>query len=172
MVDADQLAHAVGGDGDRAAGDRAVDGLLGEGGLRLLELLLHLLRLLEEGVHVEAAAEGVERVLGHRVSTVRSWDGAGGRAHQSLPDLLDQPRAERLAEEGLGVERRRLGVAVVVAVDVVVGRADRLGRLDRSAGAGRLERLARRGGGDGRLAGRRLDGLAVGCLDGRRGGRP
>src|SRR5687768_14779804 len=83
--DAHQLPHAVDGDGDRTAGDGAVDGLLGEVGLCLLELLLHLLRLLEEGVHVEAAAtEGVEGVLGHRVSRCRSGVGWGRSSSQSF----------------------------------------------------------------------------------------
>ena len=59
----DQLADAVDGDRDRAAADRALDRGLGELGLGVLEALLHLLGLLEQGVHVEAAAaEGVEGV--------------------------------------------------------------------------------------------------------------
>src|SRR5687768_520651 len=75
-------------------------------------------------------------------------EGAGWRGTSVVPDLLDQPGAERLAEEGLGVEGRRLGVAVVVAVDVVVGRPDRLGGLHRTTGARGLERLAGRRCGD------------------------
>ena len=76
-----ELADAVDGDGDRTATDRAVDPRLGEPLLGALELLLHLLGLLEETLQVEttgltAAAEGVEGVLGHGF-TLSSLTGGG-----------------------------------------------------------------------------------------------
>ena len=70
IVHADQVADAADGHGDRAAADGALDGRLGQPCLGALQLLLHLLGLLEQGVHVEAAAlEGVEGVVGHRVTS-------------------------------------------------------------------------------------------------------
>jgi hypothetical protein len=77
-LDADQLADAVDSHGDGSAGDGAVDGGLGQPGLGVLQLLLHLLRLLEQGVHVEAAcsAECLEGVLAHGDS--RFSRGSGG----------------------------------------------------------------------------------------------
>src|SRR5919106_194802 len=57
-------------------------------------------------------------------------DGAGRSGWNEVSvvlDLFDQPGAERLAEQGLGVERRRLGVRII-RVDVVVGGPDRLAR--------------------------------------------
>src|SRR6478752_166225 len=65
-LDADELAHAVDLDRDRPTGDGAVDDGVGQLGLRVGQLLLHLLGLLEQGVHVEAATtQRLERVLAH-----------------------------------------------------------------------------------------------------------
>src|SRR4051812_26731151 len=62
-----ELADAVHRDRHRAAAGRAVDARVRELLLGALELLLHLLRLLEEALQVEpaAAAQRLERIVGH-----------------------------------------------------------------------------------------------------------
>src|SRR5690349_21092053 len=65
-LDTHQLTDTVDLDRDRAPGDRAVDDRVRQPRLRAGELLLHLLGLLEQGVHVEpATAQCLEGVLAH-----------------------------------------------------------------------------------------------------------
>src|SRR6478735_1944636 len=82
-LDAGQLTHAVDLHRDGAGTDRAGDGRLGQAGLRVGELLLHLLGLLEQRVHVEASdTECLEGVLAH-LFTSRSCVVTGGGSLRS-----------------------------------------------------------------------------------------
>src|SRR5689334_7762856 len=74
-LDLDQLTDTVDGHADGAAGHGALDLGVGQAGLRRGDLLLHLLGLLHEGVHVEAAGtECVEGVLRHgRLQFAQVW---------------------------------------------------------------------------------------------------
>jgi len=109
-LDPDQLAGAADGHAHQAVAHRAVDGGLRELLLRGHHLLLHLLGLLEQGVHVEPAlAEGVLAV-GHGVSP-----------GSVMLDLLDDARTELTFEKLRTAEALVIGVGVV-AMGVVVGR--------------------------------------------------
>ncbi len=89
----DQVADAVDGDGDRAAGDGAVDGGLVEPGLGVLELLLHLLGLLQRAFMSKPPAATAERVEGFWVMVAslgrRGWSwsvtGAGSPRSSGRP---------------------------------------------------------------------------------------
>src|SRR5262249_19079237 len=73
-----ELADAVDGDRHGSPGDGPLETGIGEALLSALELLLHLLGLLEQALEVEAATatEGLEGVVGHGV-TCRSLSGPG-----------------------------------------------------------------------------------------------
>src|SRR3954454_12987155 len=106
-----ELADAVEGDRDSPAADHPLDPRLAQALLGALELLLHLLRLGQETLQVEATgltagpAERVEGVLGHGFTCRLSLVG----------DLFDDLGTQRLLEELGTVESRGLGIGVVGA---------------------------------------------------------
>src|SRR4051794_37936655 len=139
-----QLTDAVHGDPDRTTARAALDACVREPLLSALELLLHLLGLLEEPLEVEAAgaAESLEGIVVRHGFTCRA--GLGGATVVSLVwDLFDDLRAQCVGEQLRAVEAGGLRIGVVVA-SAAVG----VGRLGaRSSGvAGAGDRVARGGG--------------------------
>src|SRR5215207_353115 len=108
--DTGQLAGATHGHRDRPAGHGALDLRVGEPLLRGLKVLLHLLRLLEQGPEVEATAatERVERVLRHRLAFRRITEVIGAGSPRS-PGRRAHERAARRRTRRRRRRRRRRG---------------------------------------------------------------
>ena len=108
--------------GHGAAADLALDGRLGEPVLGAGQLLLELLGLLEQGVHVEAAAprasKGLPGGVGHGVVLTSGWASLP-RGWSGVRDLVDDLGAELAPEQLGGVEAVGVGVGVVGMGDVV-----------------------------------------------------